>query len=113
MSENDDPLVRRVRCSGCAFTPGTEANLDPATQIKTAACVNTGTYFYCHRDVTDTRDLKDGEALCAGWLQAVTEKIESGALEATPPEERVAMVDALLIIEEVEEGKRGLRLELH
>lgn len=76
METNDDPIVRRVRCSDCAFTPGTEAHASELTRIKADLCVQLGQYFHCHRNDADTGPADEVTALCAGWLQGVTPLLE-------------------------------------
>ena len=80
MMNFNEPLARRVRCSDCAFTPGTRANSDKMTRLKTRLCVDAGQYFYCHRNAADTADVEGHEALCAGFVQAVAASISEGKL---------------------------------
>ena len=95
-------LVRRARCSDCAFTPGTEAGADPLTAVKARACVESMSFFYCHRDATDTRYIEEPEALCAGWMQQVSELLD----KPNSPEERAAAMQRLLEAEDVEDLMR-------
>lgn len=95
-------LVRRSRCSDCAFTPGTQAGRDPVTAVKARACVESMSFFYCHRDALDTRYIEEPEALCAGWLQGVTELLE----RPNSPEERAEATRRLLAAKDVEDLMR-------
>jgi hypothetical protein len=98
-------VVRRARCSDCAFTPGTEASADPLTAVKAQACVESMSYFYCHRDVTDSHYIEEPEALCAGWLQKVTELLD----KSNSPQDRA---EAFLRLSEVSETEDLMRKAL-
>jgi hypothetical protein len=62
---------RTARCSGCAFSPGTEANLSEITQLKVNLCLESRVPFYCHEP--------DGgyfpfDRICAGYTHALLER---------------------------------------
>jgi hypothetical protein len=100
--EEDVPLVRRQRCAGCAFTPGTPAFNSPLTFIKSRLCVETGQYFYCHEDSAG-HYTEEAEALCAGWLQGVTAKIEGREYDGLGEPELEKMREAIDFIADYEE----------
>ena len=50
------------RCSGCAFTKGTDANQNTWTKAKVALCLLADEPFYCH--------MKEPKQVCAGFLEA-------------------------------------------
>lgn len=61
---SNPPLARK--CSGCAYSEATEANMTKATAENRDACDETGHPFWCHM-VQDS----DGMCrhLCAGWME--------------------------------------------
>jgi hypothetical protein len=62
---SNPPLARR--CSGCAYTPGTEAHSTPTTAMSRDTCDRTGHPFWCHMH----RDrLAMPVHLCVGWIEA-------------------------------------------
>jgi hypothetical protein len=60
-----------VRCEGCAFTAGTEANLQPLTLLKATLCVRILEPFFCHDNLVDGKLPKGEEKLCAGYVEAM------------------------------------------
>ena len=76
------------RCSGCALTPGAEANLEPDNRITAKLAVMGPFPFYCHSNI-DYDTLKPGKmsrqefrerrmTLCSGWLEEVKELAKTG-----------------------------------
>lgn len=66
-----------ARCRGCAFTPGTDAADNPVTSNAASECVERSHPFFCHM-VKD--DLREPTHLCAGWIEALTERASSLAV---------------------------------
>jgi hypothetical protein len=61
-----------VKCSDCAYRPGTPANLSPRTQLVAELCVQTDEPFYCHANADAHGNLPhDQERLCRGYLEAL------------------------------------------
>lgn len=76
------------RCSGCAFTRGSEANREPDNSITAQLAVMGPFPFYCHEGI-DYSTLKPGKMertefhrremkLCTGWLEGVKELAATG-----------------------------------
>ncbi|HKT54517.1 MAG TPA: hypothetical protein VJP88_08690 [Caulobacteraceae bacterium] len=69
-----------ARCRGCAYTPGTEANLHPITSRLARECAEARCAFFCHL----TADVQSPDAtathLCAGWLEAIRADVGSDQL---------------------------------
>lgn len=89
------------QCSGCAFKPGADANLEVDNHLKGFLTVLSGTPFFCHDtlkwqvDQADARILRrsgpqmradllaitvpgKGPKVCAGWKAAVAELAAKG-----------------------------------
>ncbi len=89
----------KPRCKGCAFTPGTPANQDRMTVLKTELCVMAYEPFYCHANAVDDQLPEDRKMLCAGWCEAVAGK-------DYPPDWKRRMAAACLKeIADAEDGK--------
>lgn len=94
--KSEDKLKIRPRCNGCAFTPGTPANLDILTQAKARLCVTAYEPFFCHENAVNDVLPKGREHLCRGWFKAV-----SGP-EYPPEWKRKTAVNLLHVIEKFE-----------
>ncbi len=89
----------KPRCKGCAFTPGTPANSDRLTVLKTELCVMAYEPFLCHANAVDDKIPAEKAMLCAGWAEAVR-----GA--EYPPEWKRRVAHACLKeIEQAEDGE--------
>lgn len=60
-----EPKVVAKRCSGCAFTAGTDASKSHHTQLECKAAVKHGFTFNCHMQ----------EGACAGWANARKQEV--------------------------------------
>lgn len=70
---------RRSMCDGCAFRPGTEANLSPLTLAKAQLCLMASEPFHCHADDgPDGEPPERGRDLCLGWADAMTAHYRRG-----------------------------------
>lgn len=65
------PSMMPVRCSGCAFTNGTEANACVETQLLATLCVMTDEPFYCHANAVHDVIPPGEERLCLGFVEAL------------------------------------------
>lgn len=76
-------------CHGCAFTEGSEANLEPWNRIRAMISARAGTVFYCHEGM-DWRDplahapktRREWRAMmlkpCQGWRREVRKLAAAG-----------------------------------
>lgn len=85
---------RDQRCSGCAFTKGSEANSEPRNFIVATLAMLGPFPFYCHEDI-DWRNETGGRKtraefvekeyqLCAGWREKVRELAGTGYYKDHP-----------------------------
>lgn len=56
-------------CAGCAYTPGTEANLSPTTSFLAREAAAARCAFFCH--MAGGPRPEDKTHLCAGWAERV------------------------------------------
>lgn len=68
------PTLPDLRCEGCAFRAGTDANKCDATRLKAQLCAEIPEEFYCHMR----------EGLCAGWALLVNRLNQEGYHAAQP-----------------------------
>lgn len=85
-------------CAMCAFTPGSEANLEPHNFLKGIICVLGPLPFYCHHTDSGARLDKDfaeaelrpgdlralGGGTCRGWQREVLELAATGYYKDRP-----------------------------
>lgn len=72
-------MVRREMCEGCAFRPGSPANLNQITMLKARLCVMSGEPFLCHANLDENQEPTDGVlALCRGFHDAFENRLEKG-----------------------------------
>lgn len=66
-------MTQTKRCDGCAFTPGTEANLSVHTLLKAKICAELAHPFYCHTHLDeDGKPIKGARLqLCGGFVDAM------------------------------------------
>lgn len=82
-------------CDTCAFTKGTEANLEPDNLLKAQVCVLTPHPFYCHHEIDwknpklpkklsaqEKRSL--GTKICRGWKNEVNKLAVTGYYKEDP-----------------------------
>lgn len=85
----------KAPCSGCAFTPGAAANLEPHNQLKGQICLLGGEPFYCH----DGKDWQSPQyhgrisraqfkefdpQICQGWASRVRLLAKAGYYKEKP-----------------------------
>lgn len=88
-----------VKCSGCAFTKGTEAERDALTQLTTELCLQSGEPFFCHANAVADQLPKDEKRVCRGYLEA-------RALRAPAPAWKAAVArEGLILMEEAASGR--------
>ena len=74
---SDTPeTVMAERCFGCAFRPGTEANLNPLTQTTARLCIIAREPFFCHSDRAQRADGQGPAHLCRGFVDALEVEME-------------------------------------
>jgi hypothetical protein len=85
-------------CATCAFTTGSEANLEPHNYLKGIICILGPLPFYCHYTDTGARLDKDfdeaalkpkdlqrlGGRICRGWQREVLELAATGYYKDRP-----------------------------
>lgn len=87
-------------CSGCAFSPGAEANLEPHNNLIGMIALLAPLPFYCHsgfdykdKSITDrvtrAKFRETGIVLCAGWLREVARLAKTGYYKENPQETRI------------------------
>lgn len=113
-------------CAGCAFTEGSEANLEPQNNIKAQFCLLGGIPFYCHhaRDgsIQSLQTVTPAERreriqtglmiVCQGWRREVGKLAAEGYYTKAPAAKRAyAMLGlgALQIFLSEEEGEKKER----
>lgn len=97
-------------CATCAYRPGTEPNLDGFTRAKAWTCEELGTPFLCHgnRDLSGELLPGEPEAMCAGFLPILKERIASGFYKKQPAERRELISIISLGLDEIAD-----RLDAH
>lgn len=88
-----------VRCTGCAFTAGTEANRDQLTTITAELCLQSGEPFFCHANAVADKLPRGRERVCRGYSEA-----RETRPPITPPWKRAIAREALAIMEECADG---------
>lgn len=111
------------RCKGCAFTEGSEANLEPDNHIKGIICLLTPMPFYCHdtfdyktpqlSELTSVKDLPKSKGICQGWKESVAELAETGYYKEEPKETRIYGKISMITLQKIfdsqdAEVKKGL-----
>jgi hypothetical protein len=97
--DHDSPMP--VRCAGCAFTKGTEANRSDITRLTAEICVLSDEPFYCHANAVDNALPAGQERLCRGF-------VESLAVRGPVQPWQVAVgLEALCIVQEAEDRARS------
>lgn len=84
------------RCSGCAFTPGTEANREPNNHLRALICLLGPSPFWCHANIDwraprphkvslkEYQILAQTAGICRGWQEAVRELAATGYYQENP-----------------------------
>jgi hypothetical protein len=98
MSSNGPP-----RCEGCAFTPGTRANLQEGTLLKARLSALIAEPFYCHANLIAGKLPKGQEKLCIGWADMVSVLYRRGHYERLTDFQRAAMGAAIEVIQTIED----------
>ena len=91
------------RCEGCAFTPGTEANLSPLTLTKARLCAMTLDPFYCHANLVDGQLPEGQERLCAGWADLMDGMHQRGEYAAMSEHKRAMLRAGLTALIKLED----------
>lgn len=92
--------LRNNRCSGCAFTKGTEANNHAITQIKATFCSEIPEPFFCHFNSKDGRTLPEGQHfLCEGWREKTWELDDEGYYKNQPEWQKELKKQLLAVVE--------------
>lgn len=88
-----------VRCSGCAFTAGTEAHRHDVTVLTAELCVQAGEPFFCHANAIADKLPKGRERLCRGYLD---ERAKRGP---QPAWKKAIATEGLRLMEEAAAGR--------
>lgn len=93
-----------VRCAGCAYTEGTEANRDVLTTTTRELCEMGRIQFYCHANAVNDK-LPDGKRLCHGYMEKMLTEAGDGY---TPPRwKQILAWEGLRLMEEEEDRMKA------
>ncbi len=92
--------VMPVKCSGCAYVEGTEANRDVLTTLTRELCVMGRVNFYCHANMVNDRLPNDAKRLCRGYAETVFAQDMAG--QVPPPWKRSLALAGLREMEDAE-----------
>lgn len=87
-----------VRCSGCAFTEGTEAHRDDLTVLTAELCVQSGEPLFCHANAIEDKLPRGSERVCRGYIEQCARRGQQPAWKAA------VAAEALRLIEEAGKG---------
>lgn len=99
------------RCDGCAFTKGSDANLEPDNFLKGIICQLTPMPFYCHEtfdwknpeldSIQDIKDLPKSKRICQGWKESVAELAKTGYFKENPKSTKIYGKFALSLLHKI------------
>jgi hypothetical protein len=88
--------IMPVKCSGCAYRPGTEANLDELTQMTATLCVQAGEPFYCHANAIEDKLPSDQKRICLGHFEAMFARGDVSPWKAAVAHEALVIMEQAL-----------------